>query len=189
VLAPRNEDEVLPMLEFALAQNGPAGIRYPRGSSNGRHTDPVAPIKMGKAEVLRRGSRVALLAIGTAVDIALDAYDTLASGEFGSPEAVPTVVNARFAKPIDAGLLAELARDHELIITVEEHSLAGGFGSAVVESVSDQGLGIRVHRIGVPDVLVQHDTQARQRALFGLSAESVVAEVARAFGTSQEIVR
>ncbi len=182
VLAPRNEDELLPMLEFALDQNGPVAIRYPRGSSNGRHHSPIAPIVAGRSEVLRRGKGVALVALGNTVDVALDAYDLLASGEFGRSDALPTVVNARFAKPVDGALLDDLAKDHELIITLEEHALAGGFGSAVVESVCDRGLRVAVERIGVPDILVQHDSQAAQRARFGLSAESVAERVARSLG-------
>ncbi|MDE2481103.1 MAG: 1-deoxy-D-xylulose-5-phosphate synthase [bacterium] len=190
VLAPRNEDEVLPMLEHALALGTPAALRYPRGSTSGRHADPIAPIAQGKAEVLRRGKGVALVALGNTVDVALDAYDLLASGEFGPSDRLPTVVNARFAKPVDGALLEELARDHAVVITLEEHALAGGFGSAVVESVSDRGLGLHVERIGIADVLVQHDSQARQRALFGLSAESVARAVTRAFeDRRQEIIR
>ena len=74
LMAPRNEAELLPMLEHALTLNGPAAIRYPRGSTSGRHDEPLAPLVHGKAEVLRRGRRVAILAYGTTVDIALDAY-------------------------------------------------------------------------------------------------------------------
>jgi 1-deoxy-D-xylulose-5-phosphate synthase len=182
VMAPRSEDELLPMLEHALSLGAPAAIRYPRGSSSGRHRDPVAPVQHGRAEVLRRGAGVAVLALGNTVDVALDAYELLASGEFGSSERLPTVVNARFAKPVDERLLCTLAGDHALILTLEEHSLAGGFGSAVVEAVSDRALGLRVERIGVHDVLVQHDSQARQRAQFGLSAQAVAERIARVLG-------
>jgi 1-deoxy-D-xylulose-5-phosphate synthase len=189
VMAPRNEDELLPMLAHALSRNAPMAIRYPRGSTSGRHRDPVAPIEHGKAEVLRKGQGVALLALGNTVDVALDAYDLLASGEFGRSDRLPTVVNARFAKPIDEALIAELAADHDLILTLEEHSLAGGFGSAVVERVSDLGLSVRVQRIGVADVLVHHDSQPSQRALFGLSAQAIAERLARALDPHQEIHR
>ncbi len=189
VMAPRNEDELLPMLEHALSLNTPVAIRYPRGSTSGRHRDELAPIVQGKGEVLRRGAGVAIIALGNTVDVALDAYDLLASGEFGPSDQLPTVVNARFAKPVDAALLETLAADHELILTLEEHSLAGGFGSAVVESVSDRGLNVRVQRVGVADELVQHDSQPRQRARFGLSAQHVAETVSRVFEHSQEIHR
>ena len=88
-----------------------------------------------------------------------------------------TVVNARFAKPLDEALLLELERDHSHVITLEEHSLAGGFGAAVAEFVSDRGLNLRVERVGVPNVLVQHDSQDKQRALFGLNGEALAARV------------
>jgi 1-deoxy-D-xylulose-5-phosphate synthase len=189
VMAPRNEDEVLPMLAHALARNAPIAMRYPRGSTSGRHRDPVAPIEHGKAEVLRKGTGVAILALGNTVDVALDAYELLASGEFGRSDRLPTVVNARFAKPVDEALLAELAEGHELILTLEEHSLAGGFGSAVVERVSDLGLPVRVQRVGVADVLVHHDSQPSQRALFGLSAQAIAERLARALDPRQEIHR
>ena len=102
LMAPRNEAELQPMLEHALSLNAPAGIRYPRGSTSGKHDVPLAPLVHGKAEVLRRGRGVAVLAYGHArVDIALDA----------DVEGI-TVVNARFAKPLDEALLLDLERDH-----------------------------------------------------------------------------
>jgi 1-deoxy-D-xylulose-5-phosphate synthase len=180
ILAPRCEDELLPMLEFALQCEGPVAIRYPRGSTSGRHRDPSAPIVAGTAEILRRGSGIAILALGNTVDVALDAYDLLASGEWGALKSLPTVVSARFAKPIDAALLQELARDHDAVLTLEEHALAGGYGSAVVEVASDRGLDLTVERVGVSDVLVAHETQANQRAQFGLAAQAVAARSARA---------
>ncbi|HZV77718.1 MAG TPA: 1-deoxy-D-xylulose-5-phosphate synthase [Candidatus Babeliales bacterium] len=172
LMAPRCEAELLPMLEHALSLGSPAGIRYPRGSSSGKHDEPPAPLVHGKAEVLRRGRDVAVVAYGTAVDIALDA---------GVPDV--TVVNARFAKPLDEALLLDLSRDHSLVITLEEHSLAGGFGSAVAEFVSDHRLDLRVERMGVPNVLVQHDSQDKQRALFGLTGEALAARLRQAVGT------
>ena len=168
LMAPRNEAELEPMLEHALRLGTPAAIRYPRGSTSGRHPKAPAPVAQGRAEVLLRGAGVAILAYGNTVEVALDAAEMLGG---------LTVVNARFAKPLDEALLIELARDHDHVLTLEEHSLAGGFGSAVVEFVSDRALGLAVHRIGIPNVLVQHDSQSKQRAQFGLTAESVAARV------------
>jgi 1-deoxy-D-xylulose-5-phosphate synthase len=175
LMAPRCEAELQPMLEHALSLNSPAAIRYPRGSSSGKHDEPLAPLVHGKAEVLRRGSGVAILAYGTTVDVALDAYAALSAVE-GFP--MPTVVSARFAKPLDEALLLSLVQEHRHVITLEEHSLAGGFGSAVAEFVSDRQLALRVERVGVPSVLVQHDSQDKQRGLFGLNGEAVAARVA-----------
>ncbi|GAC1501542.1 MAG: 1-deoxy-D-xylulose-5-phosphate synthase [Vulcanimicrobiaceae bacterium] len=172
LMAPRGEEELLPMLEHALSLGMPAAIRYPRGSTKGAHRDAIAPVVQGRAQVLRAGERVALLALGNTVEVALDAYDVL-----DSSVTPPTVVNARFVKPLDENLLIELASSHERFVTLEEHSLAGGFGSAVVEFVSDRGLHVAVERIGVPNVLVQHDSQPKQRAQFGLQAETIAARL------------
>jgi 1-deoxy-D-xylulose-5-phosphate synthase len=166
LMAPSTEAELAPMLEHALSLNSPAAIRYPRGSTSGRHERTPPPIAHGKAEVLSWGRDVAILAYGTTLDIALDA----------NVDGV-TIVNARFAKPLDEALLRSLERDHRYVITLEEHSLAGGFGSAVAEFISDCGLGLSVERIGVSNVLVQHDSQDKQRALFGLNAEALAARV------------
>jgi 1-deoxy-D-xylulose-5-phosphate synthase len=174
LMAPRCEAELQPMLEHALSLNGPAAIRYPRGSSSGKHDgESISPIVHGKAEVLRRGGGVAILAYGNTVDLALDAYDLLAEGSNGDTSRLPTVVNARFAKPLDEALLLELEGSHARVITLEEHSVAGGFGSAVAEFVLDRGLKLAIERVGVPNVLVQHDSQDKQRAMFGLSAASI----------------
>jgi len=171
LMAPRNEDELLLMLEHALSLNAPAALRYPRGSSNGKHAEEPAPIVHGRGEVLRHGKGVAILAYGNTVDVALDAWELC--------DRKPTVVNMRFAKPLDEALLMELSDAHSHVLTLEEHSLAGGFGSAVVEFVSDHGLELAVERIGVPNnALVQHDAQPKQRALFGLTGEHVAGRVA-----------
>ena len=179
VMAPRNESEVAPMLDLALSLDGPAAIRYPRGSTSGKHDEPIAPVALGRAEVLRRGSDVAVLALGNTVDAALDAYALLEGTGLA-----PTVVNARFVAPLDEMLLLELGETHRRFITLEEHSLAGGFGSAVVEFVNDRGMEVTVERIGVPNVLVQHGKPEAQRAQFGLSAENIAARV-RALAPSQ----
>jgi 1-deoxy-D-xylulose-5-phosphate synthase len=172
VMAPRTEDELGPMLEHALTLNAPVAIRYPRGNTSGKHLEPPAPIVQGRAEVLRRGEGTAILAFGNTCDHALDAYD-LVTGD--TPK--PTVVNMRFARPLDEALLLELAQTHRRFITLEEHSLMGGFGSAVCEFAADRGLGVTIERVGVPNVLIQHDKQPAQRAGFGLSGESLAARI------------
>jgi len=172
IMAPRNEHEVAPMLDLALSLNAPAALRYPRGSTSGKHDEPLAPLVLGRAEVLRRGTDVAILALGNTVDVALDAWELLENAA-----SRPTVVNARFVVPLDETLLLELAETHRRFITLEEHSLAGGFGSAVVEFLNDRGIDAVVERIGVPNVLVQHAKPEAQRAQFGLTAENVAARV------------
>ncbi len=172
IMAPRVEEEMLPMLEHAMAIDGAVGIRYPRGSTNGKYAIPVAPIVHGKAEVLVEGADVAILCLGNTCDNGMEAAALLAAEGI-----TPTVVNARFVKPMDEELLVRLAQTHEHFITLEEHAIAGGFGSAVGEVVLDHNLGVTVERIGVPDVLVHHNSQAKQRALYGLTAENVASRV------------
>jgi 1-deoxy-D-xylulose-5-phosphate synthase len=181
IMAPRIEAELLPMLEHALGLGSPVAIRYPRGNSNGNHLEPPAPIVHGRGEVLRRGAGVALLALGNTCDHALDAYDLVDEGE------KPTVVNMRFVRPLDEVLLIELAQTHRKFVTLEEHSLAGGFGSAVVEFIADRNLDVIVERIGVPNILIQHDKQPQQRAGFGLSGAHIAARVRRAAETAAKL--
>jgi 1-deoxy-D-xylulose-5-phosphate synthase len=173
IMAPRIEDEVGPMLAHALSLDEPVAIRYPRGNSQGNHLEKPAPIVHGRAEVLRRGEGVAILALGNTCDTALDAHDLLV----GDGQAAPTVVNMRFVRPLDEALLLELAQTHRRFITLEEHALAGGFGSAVVEFASDRGLKVAIERVGVPNVLIQHAKQVDQRAGFGLSGEHLAARI------------
>jgi 1-deoxy-D-xylulose-5-phosphate synthase len=144
------------MLRTALLyDDGPIALRYPRGEGIGVPL-PARPeaIEIGTGEILREGERVALLGYGTGVAKALEAADVLA--EHGLSV---TVADARFAKPIDVGLAAQLAAEHDLLVTVEEGVLAGGFGSAVWERLSDVGLGSpRILRVGLPDRYVTHGT-------------------------------
>ncbi len=166
LMAPRDEAMLVHMLHTALVyDDGPVALRYPRGAAVGVPLpEHPSPIEIGTGEILREGSssaagaRVALLGYGTGVAKALEAADLLA--EDGSQV---TVADARFAKPIDAGLVAQLAGEHDLLVTVEEGVLAGGFGSAVWETLSDTGLGgvapgaaARILRVGLPDRYVTH---------------------------------
>lgn len=162
LMAPANEAELFPMMEHALTLDGPSAIRYPRGSTRSLRPQLRVPIEHGRAEVVQRGSGVAVLAYGNSLDLALEA------GLEGA-----TIANMRFAKPLDETLLLELARSHQRFVTVEEHALAGGFGAAVDEFVADRELNVSVVRLGIPDVLVQHDSQARQREFFGLTPARV----------------
>ncbi len=154
LMAPRDEAMLVHMLRTALLyDDGPIAIRYPRGVGVGvalPETPSVIPI--GTGEILREGARVALLGYGTGVAKALEAASILSERGISA-----TVADARFAKPIDAGLTAQLAAEHDLLVTVEEGVLAGGFGSAVWETLSDAGLGgPRILRVGLPDRYVTH---------------------------------
>jgi 1-deoxy-D-xylulose-5-phosphate synthase len=152
LMAPRDEALLVRMLRTALLHEGPAALRYPRGEAVGVPLpDTVEPIEVGTGEMLREGERVALLGYGSGVGKALDAADLLAESGLDV-----TVADARFAKPLDAELLRRLSAEHELVVTVEEGVLAGGFGSAVWELLSEHGHVPRILRVGLPDRYVAH---------------------------------
>jgi 1-deoxy-D-xylulose-5-phosphate synthase len=180
LLAPRDEAMLVNMLHTALLyDDGPIALRYPRGEAEGVAL-PRRPegIEIGRGEILSEGERVALLGYGYGVPVAKGAASTL-SAEHGVD---PTVADARFAKPLDTELLDHLVAEHELIVTVEENVLAGGFGSAVVEHLADRDLlgATRVLRIGLPDRYVTHGKPALLRQEVGLTPEAVAQRVAQA---------
>jgi 1-deoxy-D-xylulose-5-phosphate synthase len=163
VMAPRDENELQNMLKTALCLGSPSAIRYPRGSGPGRpmSATPVA-LEIGRAEILREGHDVAILAIGSMVEAALQAADLLAADGLEA-----TVVNARFAAPVDADLIRRLAGDVGCLLTVEEHVGKGGFGSAVGEVMGGLS-GARLVRLALPDEPVEHGKVERLLARFGL---------------------
>ena len=180
LMAPRDEALLADMLHTALVyDDGPVGIRYPRGEAEGVLL-PETPrtLEIGTGEVLREGERVALLGYGYGVSLALGAADLLAA-EHGLE---PTVADARFAKPLDTDLIERLVSDHDVLVTVEENVLAGGFGSAVVEELADRDLAgrARVIRLGLPDRYVTHGKPALLREEVGLTPEAVAGRVAEA---------
>lgn len=171
VMAPKDENELVRMLATSFAHKGPIAVRYPRGDVEGVKIEKQdIPVPIGKGEVLQKGNDVLILAIGRSVSDALNAYSTLAEkGIFA------TVVNCRFVKPLDADLIGALAREIPRIITVEENVRQGGFGSAVLECLSDQGItGFRLQCIGIPDTFVEHGPQKILRSKYGIDASSIV---------------
>jgi 1-deoxy-D-xylulose-5-phosphate synthase len=180
LMAPRDEAMLVHMLHTAVTfDEGPVALRYPRGEAEGLPL-PALPeaLEIGTGEVLREGDRVALLGYGYGVTVALGAADLLAA-EHGVD---PTVADARFAKPIDGELVERLAAEHDLIVTVEENVLPGGFGAAVLEHLADHDLlgRTRVLRVGLPDRFVTHGKPALLREEVGLTPEAVADRVATA---------
>jgi 1-deoxy-D-xylulose-5-phosphate synthase len=174
LMAPRDEAMLVHMLHTALVYDeGPVALRYPRGEAVGiplpEHREAI---EIGTGEILREGDRVALLGYGTGVQKALDAADILA--EHGLSV---TVADARFAKPLDVGLAAQLAAEHELLVTVEEGVLAGGFGSAVWEGLSDAGLAPRILRVGLPDRFVTHGSPKLLHEEIGYTGERIAQRI------------
>jgi 1-deoxy-D-xylulose-5-phosphate synthase len=183
LMAPRDEAMLVHMLHTALVHDsGPVALRYPRGNGIGVPL-PSTPevIEIGTGEILREaaagGPRVALLGYGTGVAKALEAADILAGQGVGV-----TVADARFAKPIDAALAAQLAAEHDLLVTVEEGVLAGGFGSAVWETLSDTGMAPRIMRVGLPDRFVTHGAPALLHEEVGFTGRRIAERVQAAVG-------
>jgi 1-deoxy-D-xylulose-5-phosphate synthase len=186
VMAPRDEAMLVHMLHTAIAHDGPAALRYPRGAGEGAEL-PKAPqlVPIGKGEVLAEGERVALLGYGYGVTVAREAAEILAKHGLK-----PTVADGRFAKPIDGELVEGLAREHELVVTIEENVLPGGFGSAVLEHLEDAfaeapGERARVLRVGLPDSYVTHGKPDLLRAEVGLTGESVADRVLSSISSAQ----
>ena len=173
LMAPRDEAMLVHMLRTALVHDGPIALRYPRGAAEGVAL-PKRPqeIPIGSGELLAEGERVALLGYGYGVQVALGAAKLL-----GEHDLTVTVADGRFAKPLDTELVRRLAREHELVVTIEENVLAGGFGSAVLEHLedafTDPGSRARVMRIGLPDRYVTHGKPALLREEVGFTGESV----------------
>ena len=170
VMAPKDENELQHMLKTAVNCGRPVSLRYPRGNGWGGNLDlEMKELPIGKAEVLRRGKDMVILAIGVTVRPALEAASRLQNQ---SVEA--TVVNARFVKPLDEELLCSLAAEGRPLITVEENALQGGFGSAVLELLEEKGFtNIAVKRLGIPDTFVEHGAQDDLRRKYGIDAEGI----------------
>ena len=175
LMQPKDEDELSDMLHTALQSGAPMFIRYPRGAAAGKviKAQPVL-IPLGKAEVLRAGVDIQLWALGSMVPDALQLAEKL-SAQSGLSVGV---VNARFAKPIDTSLLAEQAKSAQLIVTLEDGAVTGGFGTGVLESLAEHGVRTPVVRLGWPDRFVGHATDVKTlRAANGLSPDQMLATV------------
>jgi len=174
IMAPKDENELRHMLKTAIHYEGPASVRYPRGSGTGAPMDEeIHLLEIGKAEILREGTDVAILGIGSQVHYCLKAAERLALEGINA-----TVVNARFVKPLDKELIIALARSHGSIITVEDHYLMGGFGSAVLEMLEENRVSdARVLRLGFPDKLIEHASQSLLLAKYGLDADGIYSRV------------
>lgn len=175
LMAPKDEGEMRDMMLTAIEHPAPAAIRYPRGNGHGVDIS-AAPkkIEIGKSEVLREGEDLAIIAYGSMVYPALDAAENLDKDGIDA-----TVINARFVKPLDAEMILSVAKTHRLIVTVEEAYLTGGFGSAVLELLEENGMQdqVKVVRMGVPDRIVTHGDAKLLLAKYGLDADGIYTRV------------
>ena len=174
LMAPKNKWELSDMMKFAIKQNGPVAIRYPRGEAYDGLEDKREPIEMGKSELLYQGSEIALLAVGSMVKVAQEVYNNLrAKGQ------KVTLVNMRFVKPLDTQRLNELAKDHELFVTLEENVKNGGFGEKVLDYFGEQTEGPKVRIVAIEDQFVPHGSVTdlmRQQRMDSASVTSHVEE-------------
>jgi 1-deoxy-D-xylulose-5-phosphate synthase len=183
VMAPKDENELQHMVKTCLSYEGPAAVRYPRGSAWGVDMDsyPTA-LPIGQGELLREGTDVALVAIGVTVVLAMRAAERLAQDGISA-----AVINARYVKPLDVSLIARVARQVKCLLTVEEGCRMGGFGSAVLEALSDQQLsGLPTRVLGLPDQYIEQGPQDLLRAQHGLTSEGIYEE-AKALLASVEL--
>jgi len=178
VAAPKDENELQHLLFTAVQSKHPMAIRYPRGSGLGVELDPeFHQVPIGKGEIVRQGKDVAILAIGTTVAPALEAAQELATNGIEA-----TVVNARFAKPLDAELIVDLASRIKRLVTVEENAINGGFGNGVIDLLQKSGVSdVPVKSIGIPDEFVEQGTQAVLRSKYSLDAKGIAKQVLELF--------
>jgi 1-deoxy-D-xylulose-5-phosphate synthase len=174
LMAPKDEAEMRDMMLTMVEHEGPAAMRYPRGNGVGVPID-VAPriLEIGKAELLRDGGEIAIVAYGSMVHPSLQAAENLAKEGIEA-----TVVNARFVKPLDKELLGALLTRVPRLLTVEDHVISGGFGSAVIEFLADEGItGVETRRLGVPDRFIPHGTQDELRKMCGFDKDAIAQAV------------
>jgi 1-deoxy-D-xylulose-5-phosphate synthase len=170
---PKDEDELQDMMLTALNHQGPSAIRYPRGIGPGTAVkDKPVALEIGRAEVLQDGSDIAIFALGAMVAEA-EKLATLLAAEGQSV----AVINARFAKPVDSACIANFGRRCGLLITMEDHVLAAGFGSAVLECLNAQEIDVNVVRVGWPDEFIEHGKVENLRSKYGLTAEAALERV------------
>jgi 1-deoxy-D-xylulose-5-phosphate synthase len=186
LMAAADEAELTHMVATAAAYDeGPSALRYPRGDGVGVELpDEGQPLPIGKGRILREGSTVALLSLGTRLSECFKAADVLAAHGLST-----TVADARFAKPLDQELVLRLARDHEVLVTVEEGSI-GGFGAHVLQFLAERGVldrGLKVRCLCLPDSFIDQDTPERMYARAGLNAASITAKVTEALGKTMTL--
>ncbi|MDO7786401.1 1-deoxy-D-xylulose-5-phosphate synthase [Desulforamulus aquiferis] len=174
IMTPKDENELQHMLNTAVHHGGPAAVRYPRGAGEGVSLDEkLEKLPIGKAELLREGNDIVLLALGNMVPEAIQAAEILHAKGVRA-----TVINARFIKPLDQELIIKYAKVIKNIVTIEEHVLMGGFGSAVIELLESEGINdVAIKCIGLPDRFIEHGKQDILRANYGLTADGIVETV------------
>jgi 1-deoxy-D-xylulose-5-phosphate synthase len=181
LMAPSDEAELAHMVATAVAiDDRPSALRYPRGEGRGvPMPEEGKPLEIGKGRIVREGNKIAILSFGARLGECLKAADELSAHGLST-----TVADARFAKPLDVDLLLRLAREHEVLLTIEEGSV-GGFGSFVLQTLAEQGVldrGLKVRPMVLPDIFIDHDSPNAMYARAGLDTKGIVAKAFEALG-------
>ena len=174
IMAPKNRYELKAMIDYSVDFEGPLAIRFPKGKASEVYSENLAPIECGKSEVLVKGSKVAILAVGSGVEMADEIEDLLVDKGIN-----PTVVNARFVKPIDEELIDNLSKEHDLIVTIEENVINGGYGMNVLNYVNQNDLDVRVMIKALPDKFIEHGEAGELKSIYGLDARQIVEDILR----------
>lgn len=175
VMAPKNKWELSDMMKFAVKYDGPIAIRYPRGEAYDGLEEYREPIIKGRSEQIYKGSGIALLAVGSMVKTAVEVYDLLKEDGENT-----TLVNARFVKPLDEKMLDSLAKEHRVLVTMEENVASGGFGSAVLAYMRTRHPQVNVITVALPDRFIEHGNPEKLKELTGIDAASVYKRIKEA---------
>ena len=181
VCAPKNKYELYDMLYFAYQYHGPIAIRYPRGSAYEGFKNMRPPIEYGKSELMFEGEKIALVAVGSMVQTAVQVREKLLDKGINA-----TVVNARFVCPLDTECLDRLSRDHQWIVTMEENVLKGGFGEACGDYLLAKHEDVRLIHVGVPDVYVEHGGVDQLKKTLHMDADSIVERICSAMSDADD---
>ena len=175
VMAPKNKWELSDMMKFAVKYDGPIAIRYPRGEAYDGLEEYREPVIKGHSEVIYEGKEIALLAVGSMVKTAVQVREMLLQDKIA-----PTLVNARFVKPLDKKMLDRLAKEHKILVTMEENVAAGGFGSQVADYMRREHPEVKILTIALPDSFIEHGNPEKLKEKAGIDAVSVYKKIKEA---------
>jgi len=172
IMAPKNRYELSSMMDYAVKSDGPVALKYPRGNAYYGMKEFHEPIRHGKSEFIKTGEKIAIIGVGSMMEQALETCKILEEEGFA-----PTLVNARFIKPLDTEMLEELKKNHELIVTMEENIASGGYGSAVTYWAGQKKDPVRILPISLPDIFLEHGSVDQLKDRYGLTAEKMAKRI------------
>ena len=172
VMAPKNKYELADMMKYSVGFEGPIAVRYPRGTAYDGLKEYRSPIEFGKSEVIKKGSKIAFFALGSMVETAQEVVNRLAEQGVEA-----TLINARFAAPFDKDMVVSLAEEHDILVTLEENVLSGGFGEHVSSFVGEKDLELKVQIVAIPDAYVEHGNVSILKKDIGIDADTIYEKV------------